>query len=262
MLRYIPLALGVVVLAGATWWQARIVDRWGMSAISPDVLQERFSRLPHRIGDWVGKDEEVSKEVQEGAGAVAHVSRVYTNEQTGEVVALWLIAGHAKDIVRHTPDICYPAQGYRRARNEMTHKLPTQDGSEATFWTAEFSPDDQASAGNRRVFWAWSITPSDNSPPKWQAPSSPRATFRNTPSLFKMYFTSLVMVPNEEPSESPCTPFARICIPEVNKALFGDLPDTNTPSESSQANEAVAETPSESSEASEVLGAAAPAAAE
>jgi hypothetical protein len=221
MLRYIPYALGIFVLTGATWWQARIVDRWGMSSISVEQLQDHFASVPLQIGPWKGVDHKVAKEITETAGAVAHVNRVYTNESTGEEVALWLIAGHAKDIVRHTPDICYPAQGYRQGPDEVQHQMATDDGSEATFWTTVFRPETELSAGQRRVFWAWAIHPEEGREPKWEAPAVARRRFGNTTALYKMYFTSVVTTREETIASSPCSAFARICIPQVNEALFG-----------------------------------------
>lgn len=229
MLRYLPYGLGLVLLVGATWWQAKIVDRWGMSGISEAELNQRFASVPMQIGPWVGTEIQVEEIITEKAGAVAHVNRVYKNTETGEEVALWLIAGHAKDIVRHTPDVCYPSQGYRRARNQITHEMPTADGSKATFWTAVFAPEVEHNAGFRRVFWAWSVTPEGDEEPQWRAPGSPRRTYRNTPSLFKMYFTSIVGPREQTAAESPCTNFARICIPEVNEALFGVMSTSGGP---------------------------------
>ena len=229
MLRFIPYALGVVVLAGATWWQAKIVDRWGMSSISVDQLEKQFARVPLQIGDWHGVDQEVTEDITETAGAVAHVNRVYKNPQTGEEVALWLIAGHAKDIVRHTPDICYPAQGYRQTTpDDLKHVMVTEDGSDAEFWTAVFTPESEAAAGQRRVFWAWSIEPRQDAAPKWEAPGSARRRFGNTTGLFKMYFTSIVTSPGETAAASPSAAFARVCIPRVYEALFGEAPTADS----------------------------------
>jgi hypothetical protein len=221
MLRYIPYVLGLVVLTGATWWQAQIVDRWGMSSISVEDLQARFASVPLEIGPWKGVDHAVEKEVTKTAGAVAHVNRVYKNQQTGDEVALWLIVGHAKDIVRHTPDICYPAQGYRQSASEIQQTMRTADGSEAVFWTTRYTPESQLSAGQRRVFWAWSVQPEGSDEPKWEAPGSARRRFGNTRALYKMYFTSVVTNLEETAASSPCTEFAHICIPEVNNAIFG-----------------------------------------
>lgn len=224
MFRYVPYAIGLVVLMGATWWQAKIVDRWGMSSISIEELQARFARVPLEMGAWKGVDVDVRDEITDTAGAVAHVNRVYKNEDTGEEVALWLIAGHAKDIVRHTPDICYPAQGYRQVLDEVTIPMETGDGSDAVFWTARFTPEAEAAAGQRRVFWAWSIRPEESDEPEWEAPTGARQHFKNTTELYKMYFTSIVTTRDETAAASPCASFARVCIPQVNTAIFGAAP--------------------------------------
>jgi hypothetical protein len=236
MFRYIPYALGLILLTGATWWQARIVDRWGMSSISIEELQSRFAKVPLEMGTWKGTDLEVKEEITDTAGAVAHVNRVYKNEESGEEVALWLIAGHAKDIVRHTPDICYPAQGYRQIEpREIPHPMETADGSEAVFWTARFTPEAEATAGQRRVFWAWSIDNEEGAAPKWEAPEEgARRRFGNTTALYKMYFTSVVTSRDETAANSPCAEFANVCIPEVNRALFGEASAIATPGAGAQ----------------------------
>jgi hypothetical protein len=40
-----------------------------------------------------------------------------------------------------------------------------------------------------------------------------------------MYFTSLVTSRDETKESSPCVDFARVCIPEVNAALFAKASD-------------------------------------
>jgi hypothetical protein len=178
----------------------------------------------------------VDEEITEVAGAVAHVNRVYKNEETGDEVALWLIVGHAKDIVRHTPDICYPSQGYTISKDEVQHEMVTSDGSRATCWTAVFAPQEDMTAGQRRVFWAWAVSPEEGESVKWEAPgnssSDARLHFGNTTALYKMYFTSLVANRDETAEESSCTAFARECIPQINQALFGGV-QTGASSESS-----------------------------
>jgi len=232
MLRYIPIALGVIALVGATWWQAQIVDRWGASSISVEELNARFERVPMEIGGWKGVDQEVTDEITNAAGAVAHVNRIYTNpEDPTEQVALWLIVGHAKDIIRHTPNVCYPSQGFVQPSDEVKYQSETADGSEAKFWTTVFRPGSGDPRGRTRVFWAWAVPPEEGQPPKWQAPGDDsgdaRFEFGNTTALFKLYFTSLEGLTQRTASETPSAEFAKICIPAINNAIFGSPAQTS-----------------------------------
>ena len=70
-------------------------------------------------------------------------SREYKNAITGETVGIWLIVGHAKDIMRHTPDICYPSSGFIMRAPENSLQSFVFDGKEmGDFFTNTFVKED------------------------------------------------------------------------------------------------------------------------
>jgi len=160
--------------------------------------------------------------VRKTAGAIGAVQREYHNVRTGEKVRLWLIVGHAREVSAHTPDICYPSQGFQaRANENSVYPMVFPDQPKMDFLTNTFSRADATGNYIERVFWSW-YNPMDKANEGkvvWEAPSNARWHFGNTRALYKMYFTSSMRDLKETAEQSACIRFAREFLPEVNKAL-------------------------------------------
>ena len=191
-------------------------DRWGKPGAEAALMGQRFKQVPKQIGNWKGEDLPVDEQVKNTAGAVSYVSRRYRNEETGEQVVLWLIVGHSRDICRHTPNVCYPAAGFRQQGAQLSHSVTLDSGTAAKFFTAKFIKENEFGRHAERVFWAWNH-PETN---KWEAPSNPRQHYGLSRALYKLYFTSDVK-PNEDAAEdNVAATFARLMLPEIDNALF------------------------------------------
>jgi hypothetical protein len=226
MLRlYVPVAVTVVLIASLTVWESVYSDRFTGSSISAEEFNRIFERVPKEVGPWVGEDNPVAKETLKTAGAVSHVSRTYTNQDTNEKVDLWLIVGHSRDISRHTPDICYPSQGFAMDGTQMRQPIRPDGASEdSNFHTARFKKESALGTGGPlvRVFWAWNPNTEDEK--KWVAPDNSKLAFGNNSAIYKMYFTSGMNERDESVTENTAYKFARIMLPEVNEALFANAP--------------------------------------
>ena len=67
------------------------------------------------------------------------MQREYHNVRTGEKVRLWLIVGHAREVSAHTPDICYPSQGFEaRASENSVYPMVFPDQPKTDFLTNTF----------------------------------------------------------------------------------------------------------------------------
>ncbi len=223
MSRYLPIALGILVIVGLTIPQIRMTDRFGETNISAEQKAKLLDNVPRKIGDWVGEDMAVDRTVAQTAGAQGAISRQYRNIRTGEKVDLWLIVGHARPISVHTPDICYRASGFEmRAVENSLYPMDFEGVGNAPFWTNTFIKNDTL-AGRRlvRVFWSW-YNPHDkghDGKVVWEAPTNARMYFGNTRALYKMYFTSEMRDASETTEQSSCLRFAREFLPVVNNAL-------------------------------------------
>ncbi len=224
MTRYLPIAIGVLVIVGLTIIQVRMTDRLSGANVTAEQRAELLKNIPMNIGDWHGTEVPVEEAVRQTAGAVGAVSRQYRNVRTNEIVDLWLIVGHGRAISAHTPDICYRSSGFAaRARENSLYPMVMDDGNETSipFLTNTFFREDVTGRRLIRVFWTWYNTENDDHQGKvvWEAPSNARWHFGNTRGLYKMYFTSQMRDTMETSEQSPCLQFAREFIPVVEKAL-------------------------------------------
>jgi hypothetical protein len=241
----LPIVLAVVLITVVTVVEGiYLKDRWGLPGVEAAELGQRFSRVPKKIGNWTGIDMPVSAEVKERSGAVNFVSRRYTHEGTGLSVDLWLIIGHARDIIRHTPNICYPSSGFLQQGSQLRHTVFYDGDKEARFFTSKFQKEDRLVRQTQRVFWAW------NHPElhKWDAPDKARFHYgMATRALYKMYLTSVVTANEDTLDDNSAAKFAEIVLPVIDAALFSDEISPN--GESLESGELSPEPEAESPEA-------------
>jgi hypothetical protein len=213
-------AVAGVLLVGLTFAEAQFSDRWAESNVSPEEFAARFAKVPMEIGDWKGEDQPVLDAVLKKTGAVGYVSRAYRNQKTGQEVTLWLIVGHARDICRHTPDVCYPSSGFHKQSQENSHHSIPVEGLEepAEFFTNSFIREDSQQRALMRVFWTW-YKPDETGEVKWQAPEYFRFVFGNSRALYKMYFSAPMTSPTQTADQSPCIEFAQEFLPLADEAL-------------------------------------------
>jgi hypothetical protein len=223
MSRYLPVVLGILLIVGLTIPQVAMTDRFSGSNISAEQRAELVSKVPMKVGDWVASEEmAIDPKVKKTAGAVGAVQREYRNTRTGEQVRLWLIVGHAREVSAHTPDVCYPSQGFQaRATENSVYPMVFPNLPETVFLTNTFIRASAAGQQVERVFWTWYNPENKENGDNvvWEAPKNARWHFGNTRSLYKMYFTSSMRDPKETAEQSACVRFGRDFLPEVNKAL-------------------------------------------
>lgn len=219
MLRlYAPAAVAAGIIAVITFFEWKNQDFLTSSSMTAAEFGKRFEQVPMQVGPWIGQDLPITKDTIEQAGAVNHVSRRYVNEQNQRFVDLWLIVGHSRDIVRHTPDICYPSQGFGQTGSTIKQRIDVEGEPSATFNTAKFHSESGFGSPWERVFWAWNANTEGEK--DWVAPDKQRMHFGNNTALYKMYFTSAMSNKDEQAADSTALEFAELMLPHVNRALF------------------------------------------
>jgi hypothetical protein len=221
MLRLVPIIAGAVLIVLLGVVQGVWSDRWNQDPAAAKRFAERLENVPLNVGDWEGKDEsnQADPRILDVAGAAGHKSIVYQNQKTGKQVSVYLVCGHSRKITGHTPDICYPASGFSAVGQQIKQPLDW-DNSTSEFNSKVFRKDSREGIETLRVFWAWAVDRN------WQAPDNPRRTFPRVQALYKMYLISPVQSHDERPDQSPCVEFARVFMPQLNNALFGEAPKT------------------------------------
>jgi hypothetical protein len=248
---YAPVAVAVVAILSLTAWAAHYSDRFTSSSVTAAEFGKRFEKVPQKIGDWVGTDTPVDEAVLQQAGAVSHVSRRYVSPTFPDKhVDLWLVVGHSREICRHTPNICYPNQGFSQLGSTQEFTIePADDEQSGEFFTARFRNESQLGTHPERVFWAWNGN--EEGKYKWEAPTAQKQYYGNNTALYKLYFTAKMDGEEEEIDKNVALQFAKLALPEINRALFPEQ----------YANEAAEAAPATSEPAPAATETAAPAAA-
>ena len=119
----------ILGIAGGTryWREYQFYDINKESRNSPFPLAE----LPRLVGEWrldEGLVAPLDPEIARFAGASDHITRQYTNIKNGETAVVLVVYGLASAVTLHTPDVCYPAAGYRVVATESKpdHELKIQ----------------------------------------------------------------------------------------------------------------------------------------
>ena len=91
----------------------------------PTPLRIPLSRLPYRLGEWIGEDEPMD---EQSRYADEHLRRVYSNEALSRQVSVWAAySGSGQDRIHH-PEVCLAVAGQQEDRSAARSFQPTDDG--------------------------------------------------------------------------------------------------------------------------------------
>jgi hypothetical protein len=97
----------------------------GESTVSPFPLKD----LPKKLGSWEtldGSEKHLDPEVALIAGSSDHIQRLY-RDANGEQVLVLILYGLGRKVSQHTPDVCYPASGWRLVSDPVDRELKIPD---------------------------------------------------------------------------------------------------------------------------------------
>jgi EpsI family protein len=135
------LGIAALLAVGALAWTFELRPRLQVDGAP-------LAALPHRVGAWVGRDVPLEQEVESMLRADANLQRAYLHP-IGDVV--WVYVGYygteRGGRPEHTPDVCYPAGGWRIAERRTVVTDP-QRGLRANEYVVELD-------GHRRLVHFW-----------------------------------------------------------------------------------------------------------
>ncbi|HEV3417025.1 MAG TPA: exosortase-associated EpsI family protein [Pirellulales bacterium] len=224
---FVPFVVALPIVVYSAVWQGNLTERWGTF---PElaVCAKRIDNIPLEVGGWKGMiGQKLDEATRQYAGAVGDTSIVYTNSKTGERVSVFVVCGRLDDVMKHRPDRCYPAHGYKEEGERMQRKVTTESGAKAEFQTATYSREGLPAPA--RLYWAWS---SDGN---WLAPDDLRDDFYRDKPVFKVHFEHELTQANQSIDEGPSVELIKVLVPELSRALFPDYkPPAKSPEKSAK----------------------------
>ncbi|MEI6239292.1 MAG: exosortase-associated EpsI family protein [Planctomycetia bacterium] len=211
----VTVVLAAVLVVGVTVVQGMFTDRWSgrnVKAELKDAAERLEARFPSRFGSWEYVQELASDPKQlERAGAVGHISRLFTNRETGAKVSAFIVCATPHDASGHTPDRCYPGAGFEIAESEHRQSIPLEDGRMAETFTGTFRKTGQT----LRVFWTYGVDG------RWVAPQIARIELAGTSAVYKLYaIIDETRLPGGEATVI-CGDFLSALLPEFDAVMFG-----------------------------------------
>lgn len=216
----------VIVLAVGGLAAAVLVDRLTSGTASGDAREAsaRLDNVPAEFGDWTSTEVPMDDKVLRVAEATGHVSRIYRNRKTGNLVSVLLLSGPPGPIGAHEPKYCYEGNGFEMSGAPQKKALGTPDGTGATYWSVLFAKKGPASEVPLRVCWMWGVDGD------WKASDNPRTEFALRRTLYKLYVSRAEPKGPTVPANStgaqtndqapdPVNEFLTAFLPEVKRAL-------------------------------------------
>ena len=183
---------GGLVIAGAVV-HASTTHRW--TATQPDPTRAAAAHaLVLNLGERTVTTVPSEMPVKERSTCT---TRQYS-PAVGTPVVVSVTSGPPGAVSTHTPDVCYPAGGYKTVKAATRDTIDLPGGGTATVLVAEFEKTTASGQTDRqRVRWAWTTDG------RWDVPNAPRFAYVRAPELFKLYVVTPVPPDAADRPDSP-----------------------------------------------------------
>src|SRR5438309_2297576 len=101
--------------------------RWG-STTELDEVGSRLSRVPMTVGEWTGRDLEVTARERAVAQASGLLHRRYVSSRTGGAITIMLVCGRPGPVAVHTPEVCFRSSGHEEIGTAFRFDVPAAPG--------------------------------------------------------------------------------------------------------------------------------------
>ncbi len=209
---WIRIAAAVALVLGAGLVHGEWTNRW---RLADDLVEtaRRLESLPMTLGDWTGTPGRLSENELRVAGATGSLLRRYRNVETGAEATVMILSGPPGNIVNHTPDVCYPGQGYSLGEPQLFRMSGEGAAGGAEFLTA-IANRSGSEPSVLRIFWSWNDTKG------WRTPNAPFWTFAAAPVLCKLYVVREIGEAVVAPEDDPIQDLLAELIPAADRAVF------------------------------------------
>jgi hypothetical protein len=203
----------LVSTVAAGWMQRSMSHAWGNPRDRELAASKLSLPLPEQFGDWrFDRSVPFSQEVLDVLGKPMHISHVYENMRTGDVVTVAVIVGHPGPVAVHTPEICYSSRDYKFPSARTRQVVKPADGRSHALWTLGLDPKEPGDLP-LKVMYAWSTGTT------WEAAEQPRYSYGGLSHLYKLQLAVGVTTQSTEAGFDPATDFLTNFLPQLQPKL-------------------------------------------
>jgi len=243
-----PARPGMTIPVSARWkqspwiWAAIACVLLGSSAVGRAVQDRRhkdessylescpfpLEKIPSTLGVWKllpGGDSRLDSMTMRITGGTDHILRTYMDDFTGVRLVVLVLFGPAEPVLPHTPEACYPANGFTKAEDPMvrTIKYASKDASgreiegNATFRSAVYQKPGGRSILRQGVYHSFRLDG------QWSPDIGAGRKFpRRNPGLFKVQVQRMVAEGERRGDDKvidPIEQFLSALIPEIEREI-------------------------------------------
>lgn len=234
--------------SGATiLWAVVACTLLGSSAVVRSVQERRhqneasyletcpfpLKQIPTTLGGWrlsPEGDKLLDRQTMRIAGGTDHILRTYADDLTGVKLVVLLLFGPAEPVLPHTPEVCYPANGFGNAEDPMAREFEYsfQDSSgQEVKRKASFRSSIYQKAGGRMVIRE-GVYHSFRLNGEWSPDIALGRKFpRRNPGVFKIQIQRMVADGERRSDKSlvdPIEQFLALLIPEIERKISAATP--------------------------------------
>lgn len=212
----ICLVVAIAATTLATVVHGRLTNRWGAADGDRAEAAARLQQVPVAFGDWeLQKETQLESRVLGILQCTGSWRRDYVHRPTGQLVVVVMIAGPPGQTSTHTPEMCYPTQGFTQLGEAERVSFDATDSHQHEFHRVRFARDGLA-RDEMEVYYAW------RQKDHWTVPSVPRVAFGGGTYLYKMQLASLHDAGQTgSKSKIDCAAFLKQFLPELDRTLSG-----------------------------------------
>lgn len=212
------MVVSCVLLGGSAAVRAWQDQRLGDLAMRDLDCPFPLGSLPRTLGNWralPGGDQSLDPLTLQIAGGADHIIRTYYDELTGVSLMVLVIYGPADHIAPHTPEVCYPAFGFRLVTPPSDHRVA---GSEVpiAYRASVYQKGDGPGIGPARLEEVcWSLRGRDG----WAPEVVEGRPLDRSPAMFKVQVQRLIGEFERRDLASPSEDFLAQLLPEIDRTL-------------------------------------------
>jgi hypothetical protein len=178
--RPIVLLLGGILLIVGAVVHGATTHRW--AGFQPGAERsEKLHNLVIETGDYQAEVIPNDLPLKEKSTATC---RRYFSPSRSQYMIVSMITGPAGAVTTHTPDVCYPASGYKLVKAVRRETIDLPGNMKANYYVADFEKKTATSVERQRVRWMWSNSGN------WEAPERPRLKYLDLADVAKLYIVT------------------------------------------------------------------------
>lgn len=206
------LATSVICLAGGAWrvLASAPTRPSDLSVVAPFDLDA----IPRTLGGWISSGEsQLDPVTMRITGATDHLFRAYYDEMTGTFLSVLILYGPAEPVLPHTPQVCYPASGYRSLNPPVDRTIELGGGQSAGFRAALFGRSGGRTTVRQSVYHSYRLDG------VWSPDVTDRSLPRRWAGLFKVQIQRQVLEGERTDGDEPIESFLRQLLPAMERMI-------------------------------------------